>query len=130
THGEEREIVIKGSDFVPKMKVEVYGQSLDPVEATSVEYVDSETIKCTLPANLGTGEKWLTIKFPDKREDIDVEACLIVLAPLDSSTDEEEEDSSEESVTEKKTVSKSSAKKKGKPSEEGDFMEFEINSES
>ncbi|HMV78460.1 MAG TPA: IPT/TIG domain-containing protein [Leptospiraceae bacterium] len=130
THGEEREIVIKGSDFVPKMTVEVYGQSLDPVEATSVEYVDSETIKCTLPANLGTGEKWLTIKFPDKREDIDVEACLIVLAPLDSSTDEEEEDSSEESVTEKKTVSKSSAKKKGKPSEEGDFMEFEINSES
>lgn len=130
THGEERQITVKGSDFMPKMTVEVYGQSLEPIQASSVEYVDSETLKCTLPADLGTGEKWLTIKYPDKREDIDVEACLIVLAPLSEDSEEDNEDSSEEPASEKKTVSKSSAKKKNKASEDGDFMEFEINSES
>lgn len=131
THGDERVITIKGSDFVPKMEVEVYGQSLDPVKAASVEYVDNETIKCTVPANLGTGEKWLTIKFPDKREDIDVEACLIVLAPLLEDSNEEEEDSSEKSQP-PKTIGKISAKSRNKApkEEEGDFMEFEINSES
>ncbi len=131
THGEEREITIKGSDFIPKMEVEFYGQSLDPVKATSIEYVNSETIKCTVPANLGTGEKWLTIKFPDKREDIDVEACLIVLAPLSEDRSEEEEDSSEESEP-PKTIGKISAKNRNKApkEEEGDFMEFEINSDT